>query len=197
MRLLEFNKDEGGANPQHTRSRRGKRESVTPVAQAKPAPQTKPSRIPSSAPKILSKAHPLQGTAVRKLVQRPPIDLELMQQRIGFLERRLQDHSNKTEKLATIRDLDQLRERMNRMEYTLEQDLATAHARENRLLEALDRPPFKVLLRMRAIQFWREDLPLIGAWLVKLARSGWQEFQPEWWPHLARAWQESLEKARR
>jgi hypothetical protein len=120
-----------------------------------------------------------------------------LQQRIVFLERRLQDPSNKTEKLVTLRDIDQLRERMNRMENTLEQELASARTREDRLLEALDRPPLKTLLRTSAIQFWRRDLPLIGAWLLKMARSGWQEFQPEWWPQLARAWQESLEKARR
>jgi hypothetical protein len=130
-------------------------------------------------------------------VQRAPVDLELLQQRIGFLERRLQDQSDRTEKLATIKDIDQLRERMKRMESSLEQELATARTREERLLKALDRPPLKVYLRTRAIQFWHQDLPLIGAWLLKMARSAWREFQPEWWPQLAQAWKESLEKARR
>jgi hypothetical protein len=198
MRLLEFNKDEGGANPQHTRSRPDKRKPIAPVTQANPVRPSKPSRIPASASKIRNTAHPIQGTAIRKPVQHAPIDLELLQQRIGFLERRLQDQSDKTEKLATRKDIDQLRERMNRMENSLEQELATSRTREDRLLQALvDRPPLKTYLRTRAIQFWRQDLPLIGAWLLKMARSAWQEFQPEWWPQLANAWKESLEKARR
>lgn len=197
MRLLEFNKDEGGANPQHARSRTDKRKPVAPVTQANPARPSKPSRIPVSASKVRNTAYPIHGTAIRKPAQHAPIDLELLQQRIGFLERRLQDQSDKTEKLATLKDIDQLRERMNRMENSLEQELATARTREDRLLQALDRPPLKTYLRTRAIQFWRQDLHLIGAWLLKMAHSAWQEFQPEWWPQLANAWKESLEKARR
>lgn len=180
MRLLEFNKDEGGANPQHARSRPDKRKLA---AQATPVRPSKPSRIPASASKVRNTVYPIQGTAIRKPVQHAPIDLELLQQRIGFLERRLQDQSDKTEKLTTRKDIDQLRERMNRVESSLQQ--------------ALDRPPLKTLIRTRAIQFWRQDRPLIGAWLLRMARSAWQEFQPEWWPQLARAWKESLEKARR
>ena len=180
MRLLEFNKDEGGANPQHARSRPDKRKLA---ARATPVRPSKPSRIPASASLVRNTVYPIEGTAIRKPVQHAPIDLELLQQRIGFLERRLQDQSDITETLATRKDLDQLRERMKRMENSLEQ--------------ALDRPPLKTYLRTRAIQFWRQDLPLIGAWLLKMAHKAWLEFQPEWWPQLARAWQESLEKARR
>jgi hypothetical protein len=183
MRLLEFNKDEGGANPQHARSRPDARKPVAPVAQTNSSRPSKPSRIPSSAAKVRNTVYPLQGTAIRKPVQHAPIDLELLQQRIGFLERRLQDQSDKTEKLATLKDIDQLRERMNRMENSLEQ--------------ALHRPPLKTYLRTRAIQFWRQDFPRIRAWMLKMTRSAWQEFQPEWWPQLASAWKESLEKARR
>ena len=183
MRLLEFNRDEGGANPQHTRSRPDKRKPVAPLARSNPARPSKPSDIPSSTSKVRNTVYPIQGTAIRKPVQHAPIDLELLQQRIGFLERRLQDQSDKTEKLATLKDIDQLRERMNRMESSLEQ--------------ALRRPPLKTYLKTRAIQFYRQDLPLIGSWLLKLARKAWLELQPEWWPQLARAWQESLEKARR
>jgi len=199
MRLLEFNKDDGGANPQHARSRPDKRKPpVAPVTQTtNPGRASKPSRIPASASRVRNTVYPIQGTAIRKPVQRAPVDLELLQQRIGFLERRLQDQSDKTEKLSTLKDIDQLRERMNRMENSLEQEIATARTREDRLLQALDRPPLKIYLRTRAIQFWRQDLPLIGAWLWKMARSAWLEFQPEWWPQLARAWKESLEKARR
>jgi hypothetical protein len=197
MRLLEFNKDEGGANPQHARSRPGKRKPVAPVTQASPARPSKPSRIPASASQVHNTVYPLQGTAIRKPVHRAPVDLELLQQRIGFLERRLQDQADKTEKLATLKDIDQLRERMKRMENSLEQELAMARTREDRLLQALDRPPLKIYLRTRAIRFWRQDLPLIGARLLKMGHRAWLEFQPEWWPQLARAWKESLEKARR
>ena len=82
MRLLEFNKDEGGANPQHARSHPDKRKPVAPVTQANPARPTKPSRIPASASKVRNTAYPIHGTAIRKPVQHAPIDLELLQQRI-------------------------------------------------------------------------------------------------------------------
>ena len=197
MRLLEFNKSEGGANPQRTRSHPPKRKPAAPVTQVKPVTPSKPSRISTSAAHVQNKAYPIQGTAIRKPVHRAPVDLELLQQRIGFLERRLQDQADKTEKLATLKDIDQLRERMKRMENSLEQELAMARTREDRLLQALDRPPLKIYLRTRAIRFWRQDLPLIGARLLKMGHRAWLEFQPEWWPQLARAWKESLEKARR
>ena len=171
----------------------GSPERTAPETAAQPGP----TRRPPNASKIHNEAHPIQGAAVRKLVRRGPIDLEQLQQRIGFLERRLQDQSNKTEQLATRKDLDQLRARMNHLEHALEHELATGHMREERLLQALDRPPFKILVKMRAIRFWQEDLPRVAAWLLEAARNRWQEFQPEWWPQLVNAWKESLEKARR
>ena len=196
MRLLEFTKDEGGANPQRSKARSRKHEPTAPITHASPSDQSIPSTtVPD--PNSRSEAHPIQGTAIRKLVRRVPIDLEQLQQRIGFLERRLQDQPSKTEKLTTVRDLNMLRERMNRLENSLEQELVAARSRESRLLKALDKPPLKILLRTRAIRFWREDLPVIGAWLTRIAHRWWQEVQPEWWPQLASAWKESLEKARR
>jgi hypothetical protein len=197
MRLLEFSRDAGGANPQRARAPRARREPDAPTDQAKPADKPSTARLSQGASKMRSDSYSIQGSAVRKLLQRGPIDLEQLQQRIGFLERRLQEQSGKTEPLATRKDLDQLRERMNRMEHSLTQELASARTREDRLLQALDRPPLKILLKTRAIQFWQHDVPRIAAWLLKVARSGWQEFQPEWWPQLASAWKQSLEKARR
>jgi hypothetical protein len=183
MRLLEFNKGEGGANPQRAGTHPQKRKPATQVTKVNPVTPSKPSRMPTRGTQVHNNTYPIQGNAIRKPVQRAPVDLELLQQRIGFLEKRLQDQSDKTEKLATIKDIDQLRERMNKMENNLEQ--------------ALHRPPLKTLLKARAIQFWHRDRHLITAWLLKMTRSAWQEFQPEWWPQFARAWQESLDKARR
>ena len=197
MRLLEFSKDRGGANPQQSTTRRAKPQPPVPLTPTKPATRPHPARTPPGDSKIRDESYPTQGSSVRKLVRRGPIDLEQLQQRIGFVERRLQEQSIKTEQLATRMDVEQLRERMNRIEHTLGQEVTNAHAREDRLLQALDRPPLKILLKTRALQFWREDLPRIAAWLLKTARRGWQEFQPEWWPQLASAWKEALEKARR
>lgn len=197
MRLLEFSKDRGGANPQQAKARRSKPQPHAPLTPTKPTARPDPARMPPGDSKNREEAFPMQGSAVRKLVRRGPIDLEQLQQRIGFVERRLQDQTVKTEQLATRTDVEQLRARMNRIENALGQELATSHAREDRLLQALDRPPLKILVKTRAIQFWQKDLPRIAAWLVKTARRGWQEFQPEWWPQLASAWKESLEKARR
>jgi len=197
MRLLEFSRDAGGANPQRARAPRAKRNPDPPSDQAKPAAKPNPAHIAQGASKMSSESYSIRGSAVRKLLQRGPIDLEQLQQRIGFLERRLQEQSGKTEQLATRKDLDQLRERMNRLEHSFTQELASARTREDRLLQALDRPPLKILLKRRTIQFWQHDLPRISAWLLKMARSCWLEFQPEWWPQLASAWKQSLEKARR
>jgi hypothetical protein len=197
MRLLEFNRDEGGANPRRAKSHARKRKSPTTVKQTtptKPPPTTIP---PAPASKLRSEAYPVQGTALRKLVRRPPIDLEQLQQRIGFLEKRLQDQSNKPGAPATVRDLETLRQRLNRLESGLDQELQAARAREERMLKALDRPPFKTLVRARALLFWRRDLPCIGAWLRRAGHSWWQENQPEWWQQFAHAWKESLDKARR
>jgi septal ring factor EnvC (AmiA/AmiB activator) len=197
MRLLEFNRDDGGANPGRTNSRARKRRPTTGVTQTTPSKSLPPAIPSAQSPKIRSEAYPIQGTALRKLVRRPPIDLEQLQQRIGFLEKRLQDPSNKAQAPVTARDLDKLRQRVNRLESSLDQEMEAARAREERMLNALDRPPLKALVKARAILFWRHDLPRIGAWLLRAGHAWWQENQPEWWPRFANAWKESLEKARR
>jgi hypothetical protein len=197
MRLLEFNWDEGGANPRRSNSRARKRNPAIAATQTIPPNPLPPAAPPAPAPKIRSEAYPVQGTALRKLVRRPPIDLEQLQQRIGFLEKRLQDQSNMTETPASVRDLIKLRQRLNRLESSLNQELQAARTREERMLKTLDRPPLKTLVRVRAVLFWRRDLPRILAWSRRAGHNWWLEHQPEWWPQFANAWKESLDKARR
>ena len=198
MRLLEFNRDEGGANPQRSKPparKRARPTAVTKATSSKPPPVT--AIPPPPTPKLRSEAYPVRGTTLRKLVRRPPIDLEQLQQRIGFLEKRLQDQSSESATPATVKDLDKLRQRLNRLESSLDQELQAARAREERMLEVLDRPPLKTLVRERALQLWYRDLPRLGNWLLRAGQHWWAENQPEWWQQFASAWKESLDKARR
>jgi hypothetical protein len=47
------------------------------------------------------------------------------------------------------------------------------------------------------MKIWRVKLPAIGRWLLAAGYAWWVDNQPRWWPQLASAWRESLEKARR
>ena len=66
MRLLDFNKDEGGANPQHSRSRPPKRKPLAQVSQSKPVRLPTPPRGATSNPKTRNEAYSIQGTTIRK-----------------------------------------------------------------------------------------------------------------------------------
>jgi hypothetical protein len=197
MRLLEFNKDEGGANLRRSKAHAQKPKTAADATQTIPSHPLPPSKRPGANPKIRSEAYPVESTALRKLARRPPIDLEQLQQRIGFLEKRLRAPSNNTETVATARDLDTLKQRLTRLEASLDRELQAARTREEQLLKAIERPPLKTLVRERAIGFWQRDLPRILAWLRRAGSNWWQENQPEWWPQFAHAWKESLDKARR
>lgn len=196
MKLLEFNKDDGGANPR--RPSRSPQHHKT-LAKAPPARAAGPQRpaIPPKAPKPdRALVYPLAGNALRKL-RNSPVDLEQLQQRIDFIERHLQDESRKTDQHARTRDLEKLKQRMKRLECSLEDELTNARQREERMLAALNKPPLMTVIRERLIYFRREELPVILDWSKRAAKSWWADSQPCWWPQFYRAWQEALDKARR
>lgn len=197
MRLLEFDKDTSGANPRRpgqglktsTNSLKGKENAALPensTRTASSAPATRPPVPLAPPPKALKQA-----------ARRKPIDLEQLQERVGFIERRLRQQARQTGTHASARDLEKLKLRMQLLERSLDHELGAARHREQQMLQALDKPTLKARLEQRLMRFWLHDLPLTGDWLREAAREWWRCSQPEWWPRFARAWQQALEQARR
>ena len=195
MRLLEFNKDEDGANPRRS----------APPTQAAPPPARAPRSSRQSETRETSRvtrlppgeAFRIEGNTLRKPQSRSPIDLEQLQQRMDLLEKRLQKQSTNPDNRNLLQELRQLQQRIKRLELSLDNELWAARQREHTMLELLNRPPLKEIVRTRLIRFRDSDLPVILAWLKRAARNWWLDSQPGWWPQFAQAWQESLDKARR
>jgi len=194
MRLLEFNRDDGGANPQHAvREQPRRKPPLKPVEQ--------PRKPVHSNPEIFAKRQarvfPVKTSTTRKPIRRGPIDLEQLQHRIAVLERRIQARTEQTGDHPAVKELELLKQRMKLLERNLENELWAAKQREQTMLEMLSRRPFKAVFKQEATKTWRVRLPTVGRWLQATATEWWLDNQPRWWPQFARAWQESLEKARR
>lgn len=183
MRLLEFNLDAGGANPQSkTPPQTSPKAAVRPVKLAKP-------------PAKSGKVFPLNASETPARA-RKPIDLEQLQQRIEVLERRILERNGETAEQPASRDLELLKQRVARLQQSVHAELWAARQREHTMLEILSRPSFKTMLIERFKTFRQEQLPAAGRWLMRCCRQWWQDCQPEWWTGFAQAWQESLDKAR-
>ena len=105
MRLLEFNLDAGGANPQsQTPPQTPRKQAVRPVKLAKSA----------ASPAKSGKVFPLNSSKApaKKL---KPIDLEQLQQRIEVLEHRILARNGKTAEHPASRDLELLKQRVSRL----------------------------------------------------------------------------------
>lgn len=196
MRLLEFDKDTSGANPRRPGQGVEKRKKVVKI----PEKLVKSGEISSTASLQL---HPAQAVLAPprvmpvKQAARNPVDLELLQERLGFIERRLRQQGRQAGKLAKARELEKLELRMQLLERSLDHELGAAREREHRMLAALDTLSLKTRLRQRLMRLWLHDLPVIAHWLERGARAWWLDSQPAWWPRFTRAWRESLEQARR
>ena len=193
MRLLEFNKDEGGANPR----RPGTSASPKKVASVEPLPtprQPTASRKPTSPAR---RGFPIKGNALLKPASPPPVDLEHLQERIALLEKRLEKVSGKTDNQASVKELQELQQRMRALETSLKNELWMAQQREHTMLEMLARPSLKEQIRQRFTHFRMSDVPAIVRFLKRAMHSWWQDCQPGWWPSLASNWKDSLDKARR
>ena len=186
MRLLEFNLDAGGANPQaKTPPKTRPKPVVRPVKLAKP-PVTPPrpaQLYPLNTPETTARA-------------RKPIDLEQLQQRIEELERRILARSGATPEQPVSHDLEVLKKRVLRLQQSVHAELWAARQREHTMLQMLSKPSFKTQQIQRLTKFWQEQLPDFGHWLVRCSQGWWKDCQPEWWAAFAKAWQESLDKAR-
>jgi len=187
MRLLEFNLDEGGANPQHL-----------PAAQkqSKP-PVTTPQKPTLAAARQRAKVFPVKTNTTRKPARRSPIDLEQLQQRIVALELRIQERVDRRGEQVPARELELLKQRIQLLERNVNSELWAAKQREYSMLQLLSKPTWQVRLRKQLMHFRKHKLPEIGNWLKTETHEWWQHSQPHWWPKFARAWQESLQQARR
>jgi hypothetical protein len=186
MRLLEFNLDAGGANPQsQTTLQRPSKPVTQPVKLAKRA----------TAPAKTGKVFPLNADETPANTHKP-INLEQLQQRIEVLERRILARTGEGTEHPASRDLDLLKQRVARLQQSVHTELWAARQREHTMLELLSKPSFIAGLKQRLKTFRCEQLPAAGHWLLAASRQGWQDCQPGWWPAFAQAWQESLDKAR-
>jgi hypothetical protein len=186
MRLLEFNGDTGGANPQSRKAKKSPaKKSARPVRLTKPA----------ASPDLTGKVFPLKGGETAPTA-RKPIDLEHLQQRIEVLERSIQTRSQDGDENPASHDLEILKKRMERLQKSVHSELWAARQREHTMLQILSRPSFKTAMLQRIEHFRSKQLPATGRWIVTTSKGWWQECQPDWWAALAKAWQESLDKAR-
>lgn len=194
MRLLEFNRDEGGANPQQAMRNQAAGKTAAAPAE-RPRKVIPPAR--ETPPRRPAKVFQVKTSTTRKPAPRSPIDLEQLQQRISVLERRIQARLEQSRQNPPARELELLKQRMRLLERKLDDQIWLASQREHTMLEMLSRPTPKQLIRQKLVQLRRRQLPAVGRWLRSAAGEWWTDNQPRWWPELARAWQESLEKARR
>ncbi len=196
MRLLEFDKDTSGANPRRPGQSVKKRKLPSKI----PENTIKSSEKSSSVLKtrqVQAVQLPPQPMPLKQAAARGPVDLEQLQDRMGFIERRLRSQARQAGQFARAGDLEKLELRMQVLQRSLDHELGAAREREHRMLAALDRPSLKTRLRQRLMRLWLYDLPVIACWLERTARAWWLDNQPEWWPRFARAWRDSLEQARR
>ena len=192
MRLLEFNLDEGGANPQHHPAARKPPKAADKAATAAPQPARPATRQRASV-------FPVKTNTTRKPApaRRSPIDIEQLQQRIVALELRIQERIERRGEQVAARELLQLKQRLEVLERNINSELWAAKQREYTMLQLLSKPTLQARIRNHVMRFRTHNLPAIRHWLEVEAGEWWQHSQPHWWPKLARAWQESLEQARR
>ena len=189
MRLLEFNRDTGGANPQTLAA--AKPPSKKAARPVKLTPRAAPPARSARSAKVL----PL-NSAEAPATARRPIDLEQLQERIEVLEQRIQARSQDDTEHPVSRDLEILKQRVGRMQQAIHAELWAARQREHTMLEILSRPSFKTALLQRIEIIRTRLLPSAGRWTVTTAKQWWQNSHPHWWPAFANAWRESLNKAR-
>jgi len=179
MRLLEFNLDAGGANPQSKTT-----DPSPPKNVPRPVKLAKPARVfPLNAGESPVKA-------------RRPIDLEQLQQRIEVLERRILARTEEGHAHPASQDLDLLKQRVARLQQSVHAELWAARQREYTMLQILSKPSFMAATKLRVERFRKQQIPAAGRWLAASSRQWWQDCQPHWWAAFSRAWKDSLNKAR-
>ncbi len=190
MRLLEFNRDAGGANPRRTAV-------IAAAKRSAVSRQASPPAAKADKTGGLSRRFPLQGNAAVKPARHSPVDLETLQSRIHSLEQRVQQQTGRIERRARLADLEKLQGRMQQVEQSLHRELWAARQREHTMLEMLSKPPLKTRVRQQIRHLSQSGIPAAKRWARQAANTWWQDSQPGWWAKFAAAWQEALAQARR
>ena len=195
MRLLEFGRDEGGANPvsagQAAATETGQPVHLKAAQPAAAATLAKPRRSTASKPRQ-ARVFPIKSGNT----QRKPIDLEHLQQRVELLERRIKARTAALGDEEAARDLEQLKQRMKLLERNVNSELWAAKQREYSMLQLLAKPTFKTAVLQGYRKFRQQTLPAAALSLLASAKVWWLHSQPEWWAGFAAAWQESFDRAR-
>ena len=188
MRLLEFGRDEGGANPLQT----GRPDPAdgAPV-QKSPAAILEAPR-PLAKPARKARVFPIKpGNAQRK-----PIDLEQLQQRVEVLEKRIKARTEALGDDVAKRDLEMLKQRMKLLERNVNNELWAAKQREYHMLQLMAKPTLRMAIRQRYNILRGKTIPALLESLSEFSGHWWRNSQPQWWNRCASAWQESLDRAR-
>ena len=147
MRLLEFGRDEGGANPLPA--------DRTPVQKSPAATPETPRPLAKAARK--ARVFPIKpGNAQRK-----PIDLEQLQQRVEVLEKRIKARTEALGDEVAKRDLEQLKQRMKLLERNLNNELWAAKQREYHMLQLMAKPTLRMAIRQRYNTLRGKTLPAL------------------------------------
>lgn len=191
MRLLEFGRDEGGANPLQT----GRPDPADGAAVQKSPAAT------LEAPRPLAK--PARNTRKARVFpikpgngQRKPIDLEQLQQRVEVLEKRIKSRTEALGDDIAKRDLESLKQRMKLLERNVNNELWAAKQREYHMLQLMAKPTLRMAIRQRYNILRGKTLPALLESLGEFSEHWWRNSQPHWWHRFASAWQESLDRAR-
>jgi hypothetical protein len=195
MRLLEFNHDKGGANPQHVLN--PKNLSAAPIKTVKASNEPDSSAPVNAKMDHPGKIIPLAAKPTTKTARRNPVDLEHLQQRLEILEQRMRERVQKHGEKSSNQDLDKLKQRLKLLERSINNELWAAKQREHTMLEMLARPTLKMALQQQITGFRSKTLPAFGHWLKTATGQWWSDCQPGWWQSVASAWRQSLEQARR
>ena len=187
MRLLELENEKNATSQQAA---------IMPRKTKKTPAATEPQRPPSNLSPRPSGTPATGRHILHKPIRRRPIDLEQLQERVEVLERRIRERARTQGAPAHVQELGQLKQRLKLLERSVHTELWAAKQREHTLLEMLARPPLKQLVRAHARKFRHHTLPAAWTGLRAGTREWWRLYQPVWWPAFARAWQESLDKAR-
>ncbi len=193
MRLLEFDQADSSADIQQTTHITSQLKDLPGT----PAVRVHPARKPVSAVKSAPRVFPINDETLRTPAQRGPIDLEALQQRVVALEHRVKERAaaNKRSAIAT-EELDELKQRMLKLERNVNGELWLAKQREYTMLEILARPPLATRINHGITRIMTHNLPAIGRWFKEAAVEWFDDSKPGWWPTLAAAWKESLDRAR-
>ncbi len=192
MRLLEFSQADISTDP-HQSAQIAVQIKDLP---GKPAIRIHPAQKPVNPGRSEARVFPIKDNPVRTPVTRGPIDLEMLQQRVATLEKRIKERAAKSPAPIATHELEQLKLRLQKLERNINSELWAARQREHTMLEMLAKPPLAARFGRRMTRFRTHNLPAIGHWLKEASIEWLQDRQPDWWPAFARAWKESLDRAR-